>query len=113
MSIGKLIQEGWHNLASKHGLNIDIGGIPPLSHFSFEYDNASAMKALFVQLMIERGFMASNLFYAMYAHKMEHVEKYIHAVGESFAIISDALQTGQLRNKMKCKPAGAGFKRLT
>ena len=34
------------------------------------------MKALFIQLMLDRGFLASNLFYAMYAHTDEHVESY-------------------------------------
>lgn len=113
MSIGKLVQEGWHNLASKHGLNIDIGGIPPLSHFSFEYDNASAMKALFVQLMLERGFLASTLFYAMYAHQNHHIEEYIRAVDDVFAEISELNQTGDLEKSLKGPPASEGFKRLT
>ncbi|MBA3018748.1 MAG: aminotransferase class III-fold pyridoxal phosphate-dependent enzyme [Proteobacteria bacterium] len=113
MTIGKQVQDGWARLAKKNGLNINIGGIPPLSHFSFEYDNALTMKALFVQLMLDFGFLASTLFYAMYAHKTEHVEQYLHAVDEVFATISDANQTGDLEKRLKGKPASAGFKRLT
>jgi glutamate-1-semialdehyde 2,1-aminomutase len=113
IAIGNAVQDGWEKEADDHNVKLTVSGIAPLGHFTFDYSEALEIKAFFVQLMIERGFMASNLFYAMYAHKMEHVEKYTHAVGESFAIISDALQTGQLRNKMKCKAAGAGFKRLT
>ncbi|MBU4393388.1 MAG: aminotransferase class III-fold pyridoxal phosphate-dependent enzyme, partial [Actinobacteria bacterium] len=113
MIIGKQVQDGWARLAKKNGLNINIGGIPPLSHFSFEYDNALTMKALFVQLMLDLGFLASTLFYAMYAHKTEHVEQYLQAVDEVFATISDANQTGDLEKRLKGKPASAGFKRLT
>lgn len=113
MTIGKMVQEGWRKLSSRNGLNINIGGIPPLSHFSFEYGNAMAMKALFIQLMLEKGFLASTLFYAMYAHQKEHVEKYLNAVDEVFSEILEANKTGSLEKRLKGLPASAGFKRLT
>ena len=113
MTIGKLVQEGWRKLSSKNSLDINIGGIPPLSHFSFEYDNAMAMKTLFVQLMLEKGFLASTLFYAMYAHKKDHVEEYLHAVDEAFADISEANKAGNIEKCLKGPPASVGFKRLT
>lgn len=113
IAIGKQIQEGWALLAKKNNLNINIGGIPPLSHFFFEYDNALSIKALFVQLMLENTFLASTLFYSMYAHRTEHVEQYLHAVDKSFATISEANQAGNLEKKLKGKPATAGFRRLT
>jgi glutamate-1-semialdehyde 2,1-aminomutase len=113
MTIGKLVQEGWHKLSSKNGLNINIGGIPPLSHFSFEYDNAMAMKTFFIQLMLEKGFLASTRFYAMYAHNKQHVDDYLHAVDESFAEISEAKEAGNIEKCLKGLPATSGFKRLT
>ena len=113
ITIGKQVQEGWAYLAEKNKLNIKTGGIFPCSHFTFEYSNAQAMKSLFVQLMLERGFLASNLFYAMYAHQAQHVEKYLKAVDEVFAEISKANQTGNLEKLLKGLPASAGFKRLT
>ncbi len=113
MVIGKLVQEGWHKLSSKNGLDIHIGGIPPLSHFSFEYDNAMAMKTLFIQLMLEKGFLASTLFYAMYAHQDHHVKKYLHAVDEVFAYISEANKAGNVEKLLKGLPTSTGFSRLT
>ncbi len=113
MAIGKQVQEGWREHSSENGLDIHVGGIPPLSHFSFEYDNAMAMKAFFVQLMLEKGFLASTLFYAMYAHQTHHVEKYLQAVDATFAQISEAMQAGNLGQQMKGEPSTAGFKRLT
>ena len=70
------------------------------------------MKALFIQLMLEKGFLASNLFYAMFAHQSEHVESYLQAVDEVFAEICSAVKTGTLREKLQGLPASAGFKRL-
>jgi len=113
MAIGQQIQEGWVLLAKKNNLNINIGGIPPQSHFAFEYDNALSMKTLFIQLMLKKGILASTLFYAMYAHQPHHVEQYLRAVDEVFTTISDENRTGNLGKSLEGKPASAGFKRLT
>jgi glutamate-1-semialdehyde aminotransferase len=112
VDIGKKIQKGWRNEAQKCGLRINVGGIPPLSHFAFEYENSLAMKAYFVQLMLESGFLASTLFYAMYAHKNEHANSYIEKVGEIFGKIIEANSSGSLESKLKGKPAISGFKRI-
>jgi glutamate-1-semialdehyde 2,1-aminomutase len=110
--IGNLIQNGWRELALKNGLDIDVGGIPPLSHFVFQYPNNLAMKAFFVQFMLERHFLSSTLFYAMYAHQRKHVEKYLAAVDEAFTAISELNRAGNLENSLKGLPASTGFKRL-
>lgn len=112
VSIGSRVQEGWADAARKSGLNIKIGGIPPLSHFSFECDNALSMKALFVQLMLEKGFLASTIFYAMYAHNEECINSYILAVNEIFSKLVEICKKGRLEKELKGKPATAGFKRL-
>lgn len=113
VAIGKQVQEGWLNLASKYELNVHVGGIPPISHFSFEYNNPLAMKAFFVQEMLTRGFLASTLFYSMYAHQQHHVEDYLHAVDEVFGMIAESTLRGEIENCLRGKPSCAGFKRLT
>lgn len=111
--IGQMIQDGWQRIADSRGLNIHVGGIPPLSHFSFEYDNALEIKAFFIQQMLQRHFLASTLFYAMYAHTLEHVELYLQAVDDTFLEISKAIESGNIRDKLIGEPAREGFKRLT
>lgn len=113
IAMGQQVQDGWRKNAAKNGLNIDVGGIPPLSHFSFIYESALSMKSLLVQLMLDRGILASTLFYAMYAHRPYHVEQYLSAVDEVFAEIADAEATGTIKEKLKGLPAISGFKRLT
>ena len=113
MAIGKRVQEGWTRLAGKHGLKMHVSGIYPLGHFAFEYDEAQAMKAYFVQLMLARGFLASNLFYAMLAHTPAHVKAYLAAVDEAFGLVAEAVGKGDLRKRMKGPPATVGFRRLT
>lgn len=111
-STGEKIQEGWTRLAKKNELDIHVGGIPPLSHFTFNYNNAAALKALFVQLMLERGFLASTLFYSMYAHTDDHVTQYIRAVDSVFSEISKANRMREVEKLLRGKPASIGFKRL-
>jgi len=113
ISIGEQVQEGWRNLASKHGLALKVTGMKPMSHFSFEIDQPQSIKAYFVQLMLERGFLASNIFYAMYAHKEEHVKQYLDAVNDAFAEITKTIECGDINKKLKGEPSSAGFKRLT
>jgi glutamate-1-semialdehyde 2,1-aminomutase len=112
MKIGKLVQEGWRIFGEKNRLPLSIGGIPPLSHFSFSGEDPLVMKSLFVQLMLERGFLASTLFYAMYAHTNSHVDSYLKAVDESFGEIAETCRAGNIKKKLKGKPATAGFKRI-
>ncbi len=57
--------------------------------------------------------MASNLFYAMYAHQTSHVDQYLKAVDSAFARISEVIQDGDFEQQMKGRPSTSGFKRLT
>jgi glutamate-1-semialdehyde 2,1-aminomutase len=113
ISIGKEVQEGWRSLAIKNGLKIKVGGIFPFSHFSFDYKNAASMKALFVQLMLERGFLASTLCYSMYAHQSHHVQQYLKAVDEVFKQLSQFTHKGEIDKNLRGDPAAVGFRRLT
>jgi glutamate-1-semialdehyde 2,1-aminomutase len=112
MKIGTMIQEGWKKLSEKHDLAIHVSGIPPLSHFMFIDKDELILKALYVQWMLERGFLASTSFYSMYAHRKEHVETYLSAADEVFALISSARTGGDPRRELLGQPAVTGFKRL-
>ena len=110
--LGEQIQSGWKKLANKHNLSIHVGGMKPMSHFSFNHESSQEIKAYFIQLMLEQGFLASNLYYSMYAHKKEHVENYLQAVDCAFKEIAQTLDSGDIKKKLKGKPSSVGFKRL-
>ncbi|MGK5093317.1 aminotransferase class III-fold pyridoxal phosphate-dependent enzyme [Deltaproteobacteria bacterium TL4] len=111
-AIGEEVQQGWLRLGKKHGLEIEVGGVAPLGHFGIKAKDFLSIKAYFIQLMLEQGFLASNLFYAMYAHQHSHVEKYLNAVDSAFGEIALANKQGTLKQRMKGGPAGSGFQRL-
>jgi len=112
VQLGQKVQQGWSEIAQQYGISIHVGGMKPMSHFSFEGEHNNALKAYLIQLMLEQGFLASNLYYAMYAHTDEHVQAYLNAMGCAFAGLSDALQKGDLIERLDGQVAQNGFKRL-
>ena len=112
MKIGQMVQDGWQKLFSKHGIGIHIGGIPPMSHFTFDHEKALVLKALFIQAMLEKCFLATTGFYAMFAHQEEHVKVYLDAVDQVLPFLNESLRSGQPESFLIGKPAISGFKRL-
>ena len=110
---GKKVKEGWKSSAKKHGLSIEIGGMDPLAHFSFDYINALALKTFFTQEMLKYGFLASTAFYASYAHSASVIDEYMAAVDRVFTNISHIqelkLSEAQFLDGPVCH---SGFERL-
>ena len=113
MAIGRAVQKGWNGLGAKYDLHLHVGGIPPLSHFGFDGEGALEVKALFVQTMLQHGYLASTSFYSMVAHTWEHVEGYLAAADKTFALIAEKKLAGKVRESLEGAPSVAGFKRLT
>jgi glutamate-1-semialdehyde aminotransferase len=110
---GKLVQKGWQKAADEAGLAVDIAGIAPLAHFSFNMPDGSFAQTLFSQLMLEKGFLAGKSFYATFAHSDAHIREYTAACGEVFATIARAESAGTLAQSLRGPVAHAGFRRLT
>jgi len=112
INIGNKVQLIWKKFAEKHQVLIKVGGIPPLSHFTFKYENALKIKALFVQMMLQKGFLASTLFYAMFAHQNEHVKLYGEAIDDVFEQLKKIIEMKQVDKYLKGQASVEGFKRL-
>ncbi len=110
---GNAVQQVWRESAEVAGLEIDVGGIPPLSHFSFKDEQALEAQTLFSQLMLEKGFLAGKSFYATFAHSDRHINNYSDNVLSAFKTIEPALRTGKVRKMLKGPKAHTGFTRLT
>ncbi len=113
IALGHSVQQGWKKAAERNGLSIHIEGMKPMSHFSFAGPDGLAMKAFFIQEMLDEGYLASNLYYAMHAHTDEDVAGYLTAVDRVFAKLAAIPGGADLHARLKGKPAVSGFKRLT
>ena len=91
MESGRKVQGIWRLAAERAGLPITVSGLPPLAHFSIDAPDAQAARTLFTQLMLERGFLASNAFYANYAQSDADIESYGEATRASFAELARAV----------------------
>ncbi len=111
---GTLVQEGWKRLADKHQLQIEIHGQPALCSFALQYGQTSqALRTLFTQVMLDRGFIASAGFYACAAHGESEIEAYLGAVDEAFAAVKSATVKGDIMQQLRGPVAQSGFQRLT
>ena len=109
VKMGRRVQKGWKDAADRAGLDISVGGMEPMSHFSFTGGDSLERKALFVQRMLERGFLASNLFYSMYAHTDSDVERYLESCAEVFGELAGI---GDCSALLRGAPSVSGFKRI-
>jgi len=113
-NIGSLIKDGWKELAFKHGLKINIHGPEALTGFAFEYgEESQAVRTLFTQEMLRRGFLASGGVYVSYAHTERLVKRYLSAVDEVFGLIARAIQKKVVASLLHGPVAHSGFQRLT
>lgn len=108
---GKQVQEGLKALAAKYNIDMHMSGIYPLTHFSFTAAPGE-LKTLFGQEMLRRGFIASDAYYASFAHKDEHIDAYLNACDEVFAIIAKSIKGNNYKELLEGPVAHSGFARL-
>jgi glutamate-1-semialdehyde 2,1-aminomutase len=111
--IGRRVQTGWLEIADRAGLPLEVGGLFPLSHFSFKTDNPAAARTLFTQEMLKKGFLATAAVYATFAHSEKHVDDYLNAAEASFRIIREASEDNKIEQLLEGPVAHSGFQRLT
>lgn len=113
ISMGKHIKAEWETLAAKNSIQISIGGIDPLPHFTFLYSNSLAYKTFFIQEMLSRGFLASTAFYVSAAHTGKIIVDYMKAVDQIFGQLRAIQEKNQSIETYLSGPiCHAGFGRL-
>jgi len=111
--IGERVMNGWRDAAAAAKLSVEISGIPPLAHIDFVGPTGLAARTLFTQMMLDRGWLAKNAFYAMYAHTDAHVDGFIAACAEVFGEIAVAVRDNCVEQLLRGPVAHTGFQRLT
>lgn len=111
--VGEMISEGWKQVAEKAGVDITVGGILPLIHFSFNYDNQLAYKTYFTQEMLKEGYLAGLSVYASFAHKDSMIKDYIGACERVFEKVAKLIsKSGDITKHLEGPICHAGFERL-
>ena len=105
VSLGQRVKAGWQEIAARHRLAIEISGIDPMLHLRFQ-ENHSQAAAFYTQEMLKRGFLAGSLFYAMYAHTFEQLDKFL----ENTDAVWRKIASGNY--SLEGQPAENGFQRI-
>ena len=104
---GEMVQTGWKDAARKVGIEIEVGGILPLGHFTIFGDESPLVyKTFFVQEMLKRGYIASNAFYTSYAHDPKMIHTYLENVEQVFCQIAEAQKEGEKVKNFLQGPVG-------
>jgi glutamate-1-semialdehyde aminotransferase len=110
---GEYITSGWKRIAEKHGLEIQVGGIPSLCHLSFGYDKPLEVQTLYAQEMLERGYLVGAAIATTYAYTDEIIDQFISDSDAVFEVIKKAVDSNNVRQYLKGDVIDIGFKRLT
>ena len=109
---GNHIKHGWQQLADKHGLQIDLWGLPALAGFTIKSPNALAYKTLITQEMLAKGYLAANSVYVCTEHTPEIVDRFFDNLDPLFGLIRKCEDGLDVTFLLKGPVCHAGFKRL-
>jgi len=109
---GLSIRLGWQQLADNHALKIDHWGLPALTGFTFQSDNALAYKTLITQEMLAKGYLAGNSVYVCIDHTPEVIAAFFDALDPIFSLVRECEEGRDVKGLLKGPVCHGGFKRL-
>lgn len=109
---GMKIKERWQQLAEKHGLQIDLWGLPALAGFTLKSPNALAYKTFVTQEMLVKGYLAATSVYVCIEHTPEIINGYFEALDPIFGLIRECEDGRDINSLLKGPVCHVGFKRL-
>jgi glutamate-1-semialdehyde 2,1-aminomutase len=111
---GERVRQIWSRAAAEAEITIKISGTAPLPAFAFVHPEASVLKTLFTERMLEQGYLAGTSVYLTYAHTTALLDNYAEALTKVFSEIGHLIRKDpdNLTQYLKGPVAHAGFSRL-
>ena len=110
--LGKYVSSQWKQISEKHSLAIKTWGIPALSGFTFESDNALAYKTFITQELLKKGYLAGNSIYVCTEHTRDIIDHYLKELDLVFAVIKDCENDIDINTLLDGPICHGDFKRL-
>lgn len=111
--LGTYFQEELRKIATEIEIKLNIGGLPALVSYYFDYPNKIAIKTLYTQKMLERHILATCAFYLSFAHRKEDVDYFLRNIKEVFSELKELINTNQVESNIKGPISHSGLCRLT
>jgi glutamate-1-semialdehyde 2,1-aminomutase len=109
---GLKIRETWQQMADRHCLQIEHWGLPALTGYTIQSENALAYKTLITQEMLAKGYLAGNSVYVSTEHTPDVIDGYFAALDPIFALIKQCEEGRDVLSLLKGPVCHSGFKRL-
>lgn len=111
-AIGLELRCQWQAMADRHGLTISHNGLPALTGFAIQSENALKYKTLITQEMLKKGYLAATSCYTSLAHTPDVIEPYLEALDGVFGLIADCEAGRPVDDLLEGPVCHAGFRRL-
>jgi glutamate-1-semialdehyde 2,1-aminomutase len=110
---GGRVKDIWRRCGEAAKLPVHVsGGLPCMAHMGFEHPEAQAIRTLYTQQMLARGFLSGPGFYPTLAHTEREMKLFEVAVTEVFAELETAIRTEKVTQSLRGPVAHTGFRRL-
>ena len=105
--------KAWAGLHRRHDVPLHFKGPPGLTVYEFDHPRAAALQTLWTVRMLESGYLVNYVFFVMLAHEPHHVDAFVDACDPVFAEMGQAIQDGDIEQRIGGPVKHTGFRRLT
>ncbi len=112
-TISRKFRDGLQEVSISHGLNIRFSGHPAITVIEFEHPQAAALQTLFTIQMLQHGILTGSGFYVSWAHREEHINRFLEAADKILPQLGDAIESGNIMKRIPEGEKHSGFSRLT
>ena len=109
---GLKIRQGLQKIGDSYELSISHWGMPALTGFTIQSENALAYKTLITQEMLAKGYLAGNSVYVCIDHTTEVITGFLEALDPIFATIKQCEEGRDVMSLLDGPLCHSGFKRL-
>ncbi len=109
---GQDVTNRWKVLAEKYSLSITTSGLPALTSFTFNNENALAYKTLITQEMLLQGFLAGTSVYVCTEHTESIVNAFFEKLDPIFALIKECEEGRDVMKLLNGPVCHSSFQRL-
>ena len=110
--VGRDIGRRWGDLAARHGLPLELNGMPALIGFSLPVANMLKYRTLITQEMLKSGILAATAVYVCTKHDPVSIDRYFERLEPIFASIRECEDGRDIDSLLESPVCHAGFKRL-
>jgi glutamate-1-semialdehyde 2,1-aminomutase len=108
----KYYEKKLSEIISKYKINAKITSINGINSIIFNYENSLAIKTLFIQEMLNKGYITTLSLYMTCFHTKENLNEYLKYIDEFFDKYKYDIENNLINKHLKGPIVHSGFKRL-